>query len=114
VQKGVTMDPTVLPAEQVVAMLTINGARSFGLEDQLGSLELGKLADLAVLDFESANLTPCYDIYSHLVYSASPHDVCHTMVNGRWLMLDRKLLTLDEEAIKAKVRKIAGEIRSIS
>jgi 5-methylthioadenosine/S-adenosylhomocysteine deaminase len=114
VQKGVTMDPTVLPAEQVVAMLTINGARSFGLEDQLGSLELGKLADLAVLDFESANLTPCYDIYSHLVYSASPHDVCHTMVNGRWLMVDRKLLTLDEEAIKAKVRKIAGEIRSIS
>src|SRR5665648_1077724 len=105
------MDPTVLPAEEVVAMLTINGARSFGLEDQIGSLELGKLADLAVLDFESPNLTPCYDIYSHLVYSVSPHDVCHNMVNGRWLMVDRKLLTLDEEAINARVRKIAGEIR---
>lgn len=114
VQKGISMDPTVMPAEEVVAMLTINGARSFGLEDKLGSLEVGKLADLAVLDFESANLTPCYDIYSQLVYSVSPHDVCHTMVNGRWLMRDRKLLTLDEEAIKVKVRRIAVEIRGIS
>ena len=114
VQKGVSGDPTVLPAEEMVAMLTINGARSFGLEDKIGSLESGKLADLAVLDFESANLTPCYDLYSHLVYSTSPHDVRHTMVNGRWLMRDRKLLTLDEEAIKAKVRRIAGEIRNIS
>ena len=113
VQKGVSMDPTALPAEEVVAMLTINGARSFGLEDQLGSLEVGKLADLAVLDFGSANLTPCYDLYAHLVYSVSAHDVCHTMVNGRWLMRDRKLLTLDEEAIKAKVRKIAREIGGI-
>ena len=114
VQKGISMDPTVMPAEEVVAMLTINGARSFGLEDKLGSLEVGKLADLAVVDFESANLTPCYDIYSQLVYSVSPHDVCHTMVNGRWLMRDRKLLTLDEEAIKVKVRRIAVEIRGIS
>ena len=113
VQKAFCKDPTVLPAEEVVAMLTINGARSFGLEDQIGSLELGKLADLAVLDFDSPNLTPCYDIYSHLVYSVASHDVCHTMVNGRWLMFDRELLTLDEQAIKAKVRKIAGEIRDI-
>ena len=114
VQKGVSGDPTALPAEEVVAMLTINGARSFGLEDQIGSMEVGKLADLAILDFDSPNLTPCYDLYSHLVYSVSPHDVCHTMVNGRWLMLDRKLLTLDEDAIKAKVRKIAAGIRVIS
>jgi len=114
VQKGISMNPTVLPAKEVVAMLTINGARSFGLEDKLGSLEVGKLADLAVVDFESANLTPCYDIYSQLVYSVSPHDVCHTMVNGRWLMRDRKLMTLDEEAIKTRVRKIAAEIRSIT
>ena len=114
VQKAASMDPTVLPAEDVVAMLTINGARSFGLEDKLGSLEVGKLADLAVLDFDSANLTPCYDLYAHLVYSVSAHDVCHTMVNGRWLMRDRALLTLDEEAIKTKVRMIAAEIRRIS
>ncbi len=114
VQKAVSMDPTVLPAEDVVAMLTINGARSFGLEDKLGSLEIGKMADLAVLDFDSANLTPCYDLYAHLVYSVSAHDVCHTMVNGRWLMRDRELLTLDEEAIKAKVRKIAEGIRGVS
>jgi 5-methylthioadenosine/S-adenosylhomocysteine deaminase len=114
VQKAIYKDPTVLPAEEVVAMLTINGARSFGLQDQLGSLEVGKLADLAVLDFDSANLTPCYDLYAHLVYSVSAHDVCHTMVNGRWLMRDRDLLTLDEAAIKAKVREIAKKIRSIS
>ncbi|MEA4811487.1 MAG: amidohydrolase [Anaerolineaceae bacterium] len=109
-QKGITMDPSVLAAEEAVAMLTINGARAFGLEDKIGSLEAGKLADIAVLDFNTANMTPCYDLYSHIIYAASAHNVCHTMVNGRWLMKDRQLFSVDEEAAKAKVNKIALEV----
>jgi 5-methylthioadenosine/S-adenosylhomocysteine deaminase len=111
IQKGVTGNPTVLPAEKVVAMMTIDGARAVGLDDRLGSLEAGKLADITVLDFDSANLTPCYDLYSHLVYAASGSDVCHVIINGKLVMKDRQVLTLDEARVKSEVRQIAQEIR---
>ncbi|MBI9050830.1 MAG: amidohydrolase [Anaerolineaceae bacterium] len=113
VQKGITKDPTVLPAEQMFEMLTINGARAVGLSDKIGSLEVGKLADLAVLDFDAVNLTPYYDLYSHLIYAASSADFCHTMVHGKMMMQDRQILTLDEEKIKAEVRSIADKVRQI-
>ncbi len=113
VQKGITGDPTVLPAEKVFAMLTIDGARAVGLADRIGSIEVGKLADLAVLDFDAVNLTPCYDLYSHLVYAASAADVCHVMVNGRLVMQNREMLTLDEERIKSQIRSVAQQIRLI-
>lgn len=111
VQKGVSGDPTVLPAEKVFAMLTIDGARAIGLGNRLGSLEEGKLADIMVLDFDSPNLTPCYDLYSQLIYAAAAADVCHVMIHGKMVMQDRRLLTLDEAEIKAEVRRIAQEIR---
>jgi 5-methylthioadenosine/S-adenosylhomocysteine deaminase len=113
VQKGITGDPTVLPAEKVFSMLTIDGARALGLGDRVGSLEVGKLADLAVIDFDSVNLTPCYNLYSHLIYSASPADVCHTMIHGKMVMQNRQMLTLEEEKVKSKVRQIAQQIRLI-
>lgn len=113
VQKGITDDPTVLPAEKVFSMLTIDGARAVGLEDRVGSLEVGKLADLVVIDFDSVNLTPCYNLYSHLIYAASPADVCHTMIHGKMVMQNREMLTLEEEKVKYEVRKIAQQIRLI-
>ena len=113
VQKGVTGDPTVLPAEKVFSMLTIDGARALGLGDRVGSLEVGKLADLAVIDFDSVNLTPCYNLYSHLIYGASPADVCHTMIHGKMVMQNRQMLTLEEEKVKSRVRQIAQQIRLI-
>jgi len=113
VQKGITGDPSVLPAEQVFAMLTIDGARAVGLGSQVGSLEAGKRADLMILDFDSPNLTPCYDYYSQLIYAAAAADVCHVMIHGRMVMEDRRLLTLDETDVKAQVRKIAQEVRLI-
>lgn len=113
VQKGVTGDPFVLPAHEVFAMMTVNGARAFGLSDRTGSLEVGKLADLAVIDFTSASMTPCYDIYSHLVYAASPADVRHTMIHGQMVMEDRVVLTIDEERVKHDVRKIADRARPL-
>jgi 5-methylthioadenosine/S-adenosylhomocysteine deaminase len=113
VQKGVTMDPTVLPAEQMFEMLTINGAKAVGLADQIGSLEVGKLADLAVMDFDAINLTPCYDLYSHLIYAASSADFCHTMVHGQLMMKDRQMISMDEEEIKVEVRAIAEQVMQI-
>ena len=110
VQKGVTGDPKVLPAEKVFAMLTIDGARALGLSNLIGSLEVGKFADLAVIDFSSANLTPCYDHYSHLIYALSIADVRHVMVAGKLLMKDRSMLTLDEEAIRERTTSIARTI----
>ncbi|MCC6955622.1 MAG: amidohydrolase family protein [Anaerolineales bacterium] len=112
-QKGVTGDPTVLPAEKVVEMLTIDGARAVGLDKVIGSLEVGKLADLTVFDFDSYNLTPCYDVYSHLVYATSTHDVSDVMINGRLVMQDRQMLTLDEADVKARVRAIAQKVRDL-
>lgn len=79
----------------------------------MGSLEVGKLADLAVIDFDSVNLTPCYNLYSHLIYGASPADVCHTMIHGKMVMQNRQMLTLEEEKVKSKVRQIAQQIRLI-
>jgi 5-methylthioadenosine/S-adenosylhomocysteine deaminase len=111
VQKGVTGDPTVLPAEKVFSMLTIDGARAVGLEDQIGSLEVGKEADLAVIDFDSANLTPCYNLYSHLIYAASPEDICHTMIHGKLVMENRQMLSIEEEKVKHQVRQIAERVR---
>jgi 5-methylthioadenosine/S-adenosylhomocysteine deaminase len=113
VQKGITGDPKVLPAEKVFSMLTIDGARALGLEDRVGSLEVGKLADLAVIDFDSVNLTPCYNFYSHLIYAASPANVCHTMIHGKMVMQNRQMLTLDEKEVKSQVRKIAQQVRLI-
>jgi 5-methylthioadenosine/S-adenosylhomocysteine deaminase len=113
VQKGVTGDPTVLPAEKVFSMLTIDGARAVGLEDQVGSLEVGKLADLAVIDFNAANLTPCFNLYSHFIYATSSADVCHVMIHGKMAMQNQQILTLDEEKIKSEVRRISQQIRLI-
>jgi len=113
VQKGVTGDPTVLPAKKVFSMLTIDGARAVGLADRIGSLEVDKFADLAVIDFDSANLTPCYDLYSHLIYAVSASDVSHVIINGKIVMQDRQMLTLDEEKVKFCVREIAQQVRLI-
>ncbi len=105
--KGVAFDPTVLPAEQAFAMATINGARAVGMDDRTGSLEVGKLADLAVIDLSAAHVTPLYDVYSHLCYAVDKHDVSDVFIHGQQVMADRALLTLDEEAIKAEMRAIA-------
>ena len=112
-QKGLTGDPTVMPAEKVFSMLTINGARALGLQDKVGSLEVGKLADLVVVDFDSVNLTPCYNLYSHLIYAASPADVCHSMIHGKMVMQNQQLVSIDEEEVKSKVRKIAERVNAV-
>jgi 5-methylthioadenosine/S-adenosylhomocysteine deaminase len=100
VAKTLTGDPTALPARQIFAMATHLGARALHLEHLIGSLEPGKRADLALVDMSVLHTLPEFkrspdSIYSRLVYSAQPTDVCDVMVNGRWLMRDRELLTIE-------------------
>jgi 5-methylthioadenosine/S-adenosylhomocysteine deaminase len=107
-----TGDPRTLPAPVVLEMATIQGARALGLERQIGSLEVGKRADLVVVSAANARSTPMYEPVSHLVYAARGDDVRTVMVNGRVLMRDRKMLTLDEPAILAEARKFSAAVRA--
>ncbi|MFN0086539.1 MAG: amidohydrolase [Blastocatellia bacterium] len=102
--KLIAMKPTVVSAPEAFAMATIGGARALHMEKEIGSIEAGKRADLILVDLSASHLTPRYNLYSHLVYAAKASDVTHTIVNGRALMLNRRLLTLPEEAVKAKAR----------
>ena len=105
-------DPRVLPARTVLEMATIEGARALGLDGITGSLEPGKRADVIVVAMASARQTPVYDPVSHLVYTTRGDDVQTTIVNGRVLMRDRKVLTLDEPAVLAAAVRQAALVRA--
>jgi 5-methylthioadenosine/S-adenosylhomocysteine deaminase len=107
-----TRDPQAVPASAALEMATINGARALGLESRIGSLESGKRADLVVVSMQGARQTPMYDPVSHLVYVSRGDDVRTVMVNGRVLMRDRKMLTLDQAQVLADARKTAQAVRA--
>jgi 5-methylthioadenosine/S-adenosylhomocysteine deaminase len=98
--KLVSGDPKTLSAEQAFEMATIRGARALDLDKITGSIEAGKRADVVIVDLDSLNQTPMYNIYSSLVYSTKAADVHSVIINGRLVMSNRILLTLDESAIK--------------
>jgi 5-methylthioadenosine/S-adenosylhomocysteine deaminase len=108
--KHASGDPTRAPAAAVLEMATLGGARALGLEDRIGSLEAGKRADLVVLGLGEARLQPMYDAVSHLVYAAKGADVRHVVVEGRVLMRDRVVLTLDERAVLAEARALRAQV----
>jgi 5-methylthioadenosine/S-adenosylhomocysteine deaminase len=93
-------DPKVLTAREAFEMATIRGARALHLENLIGSIETGKRADIVIVDTDELSQTPFYNIYSSLVYATKATDVRHVIINGKVIMLDRRLLTLDENAIK--------------
>jgi 5-methylthioadenosine/S-adenosylhomocysteine deaminase len=93
-------DPKVANAEQMFEMATIRGARALDLDKITGSIESGKRADIAIVDMDSLHQTPYFNIYSALVYSTKASDVRTVIINGRIIMLDRRLLTLNESVIK--------------
>jgi 5-methylthioadenosine/S-adenosylhomocysteine deaminase len=109
--KLATRDPQALPARTVLEMATLGGARALGLESKIGSLEAGKRADLIVVSMKGARQTPMYNAVSHLVYVAHGDDVQTTIVNGRVLMRDRRVLTLDEPSVLADARALAVKVR---
>ncbi len=99
------LDPTVMPSEVVLEMATVGGAKVLGLEKEIGTLEVGKKADIIILDLNRPHLQPIYSIISHLVYSATGADVRDVIIDGKLIMQDRKLLTLDEGTILEKARE---------
>jgi 5-methylthioadenosine/S-adenosylhomocysteine deaminase len=108
--KITTGDPKVLVARDGVEMATIGGARALHLEKEIGSLEAGKRADLIVVATDSPSAQPLYEVYSHLAYALKGTDVVTTVVNGRVLMEDRRMLTLDTAEIAAKARDYRARI----
>lgn len=109
--KVASLDPTVLPARTVLQMAVKNGAKALGLEGKVGELAAGQLADLIVVDFQKPHLTPSYDPLSQLVYAARGADVRHSIIHGRLVMEDRRLLTLDVDEIISHARKFSRIIR---
>lgn len=109
--KVARFDPTVMDAQTVVRMATIEGAKVLGMEKISGSLEAGKKADIIILGLNKPHLTPLYNEYSHLVYAASGADVDTVLINGKLVMENRKLLTIDETEVMQNVREIAVKIK---
>ena len=105
------LDPTVMNAQTLVEMATIEGAKVLGLEKITGSLEVGKRADLIVIDTNKPHLVPMYNPYSHLVYAASGHDVTHSIIDGNIVMEDRRLLTLDVEDIIEQSKEKSHKVK---
>ena len=109
--KLASRDPRAVPATAVLEMATIGGARALGLDKRVGSLEAGKRADLIVVAMNGARQTPMYNPVSHLVYVARGDDVRTTVVNGKVLMRDRQMRTLDERVVLADARALAKKVR---
>jgi 5-methylthioadenosine/S-adenosylhomocysteine deaminase len=97
-------DPKVISAQEAFELATIRGAQALHLDGEIGSIEVGKRADLVLLEGDDLNQIPSYNIYSDLVYATKAWDVLTVIINGRLVMRDRKLLTLDETAIKESAR----------
>ena len=105
-------DATALPAATVLEMATINGARAMGLQDQIGSLEVGKLADLVAVDFAQPETQPLYNPVSQLVYATDAAQLTHSWVGGKALMADRQLLSLDLDDVLTRANRWAQTIVS--
>jgi len=113
-QKVSTLDPKVLTSDEAIAMGTINGAKALGLEDEIGSIEVGKKADIILIDTNNANMIPdSSKISSNIIYSANGSNVDTTICNGQILMENKKLTTLDEQEIYKKARKAIEELKAL-
>jgi 5-methylthioadenosine/S-adenosylhomocysteine deaminase len=115
VSKAVTHNPVAVPARQALAMATIQGAKSLRLDHLIGSIEVGKRADLAILDATRLHTVPHFEttgqnLYSQLVYASKSGDVRHVLINGRLVMRDRQLLTVKEESVIAQARQLGEDI----
>jgi len=103
-------DPKVISAREAFELATIRGAEALHMEKEIGSIETGKRADLVIVERDSLSQTPSYNIYSDLVYATKASDVQTVIINGRIVMRDRRLLTLDEASIKASARIFRDQI----
>jgi len=109
-QKVTVGDPRVLPAEQVLDMATMGGARVLGMEKEIGSLEEGKRADLITITVAHPNSIPLYNVYSQMVYASKASDVEDVFINGRQIVSARRVLTLNPEEIYRKTEQYRQQI----
>lgn len=109
-QKVITMDSTSMNAGQTLHAATLGGAETLNAEQQIGSLAVGKKADVIVLNMNQPHLTPLYDVPSHLVYAARGADVMHSIIDGKVIMENRKLMTMDEDRLLADMRQMGEKI----
>jgi 5-methylthioadenosine/S-adenosylhomocysteine deaminase len=109
--KLVNRDPTIIDARQVLLLATREGARALGKEEEIGSIEVNKKADIIIIDTCHPRLQPLYNPYSQIVYAANGDNVCTTICNGRILLENRRLTTLDLQNILKEVERIACSIR---
>ena len=99
-----------MPAKTVFRMATLGGAKALGIGDRVGSLEPGKLADVVLVDVRAPELTPIYDVYSHLVYAAKGNNVAAVIVNGKVVVRDRRMETVDAREVMNKANEIKARI----
>ena len=109
-QKVTHMDPEALPAEKAFEMATMAGARVLGMEKEIGSVEPGKRADLILVRIDTPRAAPMYNVYSLLVYSLKTIDISDVMVNGKQIVRDRRMLTLNPGVIMAKAAEYKDKI----
>jgi 5-methylthioadenosine/S-adenosylhomocysteine deaminase len=108
--KGVNRDPTLMPAQKVLSMATLDGAKALSWENELGSIEIGKKADIIIVNFAKPHLCPIYNEISHLIYAAKPADVETVIINGKIVMENRKLTTLDVEKVMKAAEKAKNRL----
>ncbi|MDD4357715.1 MAG: amidohydrolase family protein, partial [Smithellaceae bacterium] len=109
--KVARLDPTVMDAKTAVRMATIEGAKALNMDNITGSLDVGKKADIIIIGLNKPHLTPIYNEYSHLVYAAGGADVDTVIINGRVVMENRHLLTINESDVMNEVREIAVKVK---
>lgn len=110
IHKGWRLDPTVVKAEEIIRMVTTNGAKALFDEDILGSLEVGKKADVIIINPNSSGMLPMHDSIANIVTSMHSSNVESTICDGKWIMKERKILTVDEQAILDEAKKRAAAI----
>ncbi len=113
-QKGINLDPTICTAKNILYMSTLEAAKSLGLSDKIGSLSIGKKADIIIVNKETTHNIPLYDVYSNLVYTVGKGDVISTLINGVVVMENREFKTLEINQIIESVKKISMQISFLS
>jgi len=108
--KVASLDPTLLDARTVLSMATVGGARAIGLEEKIGTIQAGKKADIIIVDVNTPHMTPMYNPYSQLVYSATGGDVRDVIINGKIVYRERRFTTLDSEEVMNQVKSLSREI----
>ena len=108
--KVVKFDPTLVNEKTVLEMATIGGAKVLGLQDEIGSIELNKKADAIIINFNQPHLTPVYNLYSHLVYAVKGSDVETVIIDGKIIMENQKMVTINEQEVMEEVRLFQSEI----